>query len=239
MQAFVVLWARAQDLVDSARGAAHLREELGGGVGLVDGRVAVGLGVVGIWEGGVGGELLGGSTRKIKVHICSFEEVIVDLILIGYRPYNMRADMPFCIKRLQPPPHARPAIRFEAGFGLFRGVGRRGRSVGVDPLLYLDDSRAIVQFVGDVGGLRADVADLADEGDLGDFDVVELEFGVWVGLVGVEDLADCDGAESVFPVGSLGKGFCFRGGERRREGWRKGGLPFLLDFAGYHFGSRP
>lgn len=72
------------------------------------------------------------------------------------------------------------------------GVLRRAR---VDPLFDFDLAGAIIDLVGDVCGLRADVADLADEGDGGGVGAVDLVvcFRVW--LRGVEGLLDCDGTK--------------------------------------------
>jgi hypothetical protein len=73
--------------------------------------------------------------------------------------------------------------------------------VNVKPLLDVNDTRAVVDLVGDVCGLVGYGADLADEGYLGDFVAVELEFGVRVGReLGVYYLFDCYRAEAVFPM---------------------------------------
>ena len=132
--------------------------------------------------------------------------MILNLHLICHRPNNVGAHMAAIVKRLQPPPHSRPLILHQlAGRFICRVANVHGSSgVGVDPLFYLDGSRAVVELVGDVCGLGADVADLAEEGDLGDFDVVDFEVGVWVRLGGVEDLFDGAGPEGVFVVGALG-----------------------------------
>ena len=64
-----------------------------------------------------------------------------------------------------------------------------GLLVGFDPLFDLDDTRAVVDVVGYVGGLRGDGADLADEGYLGYVGGIDLEvLAVGRGLVGGEDL---------------------------------------------------
>lgn len=95
-----------------------------------------------------------------------------------------------------------------------------------------DGAGAVVEFVGDVGGLGGDVADLADEGELLDFDVVDFELGVGMRLGGVEDLFDGAGAEGVFRLAdvSLVKR---RGGFNatsvgRKSVWEDGRLPCLV-----------
>lgn len=58
------------------------------------------------------------------------------------------------------------------------------------------------------GGIRE--GQICVEGGVGnvylcDFDIVNLEFGVWMRLLCVEDLLDGDGSECVFAVCSLNK----------------------------------
>lgn len=123
-----------------------------------------------------------------------------DLHLIRDRPDDMRADMSPVVESFQSAPHPRPFILHEPGIVLAAcpAAEIHGRGLGIDPLLYFDRAGAVVEFVGDVGGLGGDVADLADEGDLLDFDVVDFELGVGMRLGGVEDLFDGAGAEGVF-----------------------------------------
>ena len=120
--------------------------------------------------------MLRGPTREVEVDESGFEKVCVDLVHIGQRSDDMCAYMAFIVEGFQSSPYPRPTVRFQLRF--------RGRVVvGVDPLFYFDGTGAVVHFVGDVCGLGGYVAYLADEGDLGYFDVVDLEFGVWVRLV--------------------------------------------------------
>jgi hypothetical protein len=78
--------------------------------------------------------------------------------------------------------------------------------VGVDPLLDVDDARAVVEPVGDVGGLRADLPYLPDDGDLCDRVAVDGEVGAGVGLLEVEELFDGYGAERLVCEALFGNG---------------------------------
>ena len=116
-----------------------------------------------------------------------FEEVCVDLVHISQRSDNMCAYMTFVVEGFQSSPYPSPTVGFQLRF-------RRGLVIGVDPLFYFDRASPVVHFVGDVCGLGRYVAYLAYEGDLGYFDVVDLEFSVWVGLVCIENLSYRDGS---------------------------------------------
>lgn len=70
-------------------------------------------------------------------------------------------------------------------------------------MLDVDCAGAVIDFVGYIRRLGGDVADLANKGDLGDFDIVDAEVGVGVGLGGFEDLFDGDWSEGIFSVCSL------------------------------------
>lgn len=130
-----------------------------------------------------------------EMHGCSFKEVVVQLVDVCDRAYDVGANMSFVIKRLQPPPHFSIVVLLQ--LAVCSAVGPRVR---IDPLLHLHRSRAVVQLVRYIRRLRADIADLAHEGDLGDFGAVDLEVCVGVGLLGIEDLLDGAGAEGVFAV---------------------------------------
>lgn len=167
------------------------------------------------------------------MHIGCLEQMMGDLHLIRDRPDDMRADMSPVIESFQPSPHPRPFILHEPG-GIVLAAACpappaeiHGRGLGIDPLFDFDGAGAVVEFVGDVGGLGGDVADLANEGDLLDFDVVDFELGVGMRLGGVEDLFDGAGAEGVFRLADVslverrGGGFSTLsvGKEERRVGW--------------------
>lgn len=70
-------------------------------------------------------------------------------------------------------------------------------------MLHFDSAAAVIEAVGYVGGLGADVADCADEGDLGYVCAVDSEVCVWMGLLGVEDLFDVAWSEGVFAIAAL------------------------------------
>ncbi|KAG7048330.1 replication factor a2 [Colletotrichum scovillei] len=135
-----------------------------------------------------------GSLCEVEVDVGGLEEVVVDLVEVGDGADKVRADVAFAVERLEAAPDADVALELEllVGVVLF---------IRVDPLLDLDEPRAVVELEGDVCGLGRDLADLGDEGDLGDGGAVDLEVGARVGFLGVDDLLDCDGAEGFFAVG--------------------------------------
>ena len=136
----------------------------------VEGGICIVLTVSSLVEGlavrvfGLGAALVEGTPGEVEVHVCGFEEVVGYFHLVYYRPDNVGTDMAFVIESLQPAPDACVFVLGKLRF--LRVGGVRGGGVDVDPLFHLDGAGAVVEFVGDVGGLGADVADLADEGDL-------------------------------------------------------------------------
>ncbi|KAL9043429.1 MAG: hypothetical protein Q9214_003386, partial [Letrouitia sp. 1 TL-2023] len=149
-------------------------------------------------------QLLHGAARHEQVHVRRLEQVEADLHLVCHGADDVRADVPAAVaaEHLEPPPDAAVLVLEQlvlacASIVVVVLVAAAVWVLGahVDPLLYFDGAGAVVEFVGHVGGLRADVADLADEGQLGDFDVIDLEIGVRVGLRGEVELADGDGAD--------------------------------------------
>ena len=85
--------------------------------------------------------------------------MVIDLIHIGQWPDEVSPQMAFLVEGLEPAPGAHVAVLHDGRF--VRCVGVR-----VDPDFDFDDARAVVEAVGYVCGLLADVADLADDGDL-------------------------------------------------------------------------
>lgn len=131
-----------------------------------------------------------------------------DLHLVRHGPDDVRPDVPPPVapEYLEPAPHAAVLVLEQlvlvvGGEASVAVLVAAVRVLGghVDPLLHFHRAGAVVELVGHVGGLRADVADLADEGQLGDFDVVDPEVGFRVGLGGEVELADGDRAD-VFEV---------------------------------------
>jgi len=108
--------------------------------------------------------LIEGPARKIEVHVCGFEKVVCDFHFIGDRANDVGADVALVVEGLEAAPDAGVVVFNEFWFLVFGGVV--GGGVDVDPLFYFDSAGAVVEFVGDVGGLGGDVADLADEGNL-------------------------------------------------------------------------
>lgn len=135
-----------------------------------------------------------GPLCEVEVDVGGLEEVVVDLVEVSDGADKVRADVAFAVERLQAAPDADVALELEllVGVVLF---------IRVDPFFHFNEPRAVVELEGDVCGLRRDLADLGDEGDLGDGGAVDFEVGARVGLFGVNDLLDCDGAEGFFAVG--------------------------------------
>lgn len=136
----------------------------------------------------------------MQVHDRRLEQVVRDLVVVRDGADDVRADVALVVEGLEAAPDARVRVLYERGLaGAAVGVVGVG-SIRIDPLLHLDGAGAVVEFVGYVCCLRADVADLADEGHLCYFDAVDAELGVRVGLGGVDELLDCYRAECIFAV---------------------------------------
>jgi hypothetical protein len=112
----------------------------------------------------------------------------------------MRTNVSLVPERLDRAKYARVPVELElalpiAGSLAIVRVHVIGRG-GVDPFLDFDFAGAVVDFVGYVCALRADVPHLAYEEDVGYVCPVHLEgcFREW--LRGVQDLFDCYRAES-------------------------------------------
>ena len=125
----------------------------------------------------------------------------VQLINILQRPDTMRTNKALICKRTQSPEDLRVCIQHDLVLPRRPGalpiicLHRVRRRAGIDPLLNFDLTGAIVDFVCDVCGLRADVAHLTYEDDAGSVGAVDLVVGFWVGLGGIEGLFDCDGTK--------------------------------------------
>lgn len=154
------------------------------------------------------------------MHICGFQEVVCDFVLIRDRSDDMRAYMSPPSKSLDTAPRPSPIVLNQFRLvttAFFNG----GAAVCIYPLLYFHSSCAIIKFVRYVCGLGGDVSDLADKGYLkapegvgdvsslllgterdqrylGYFNIVYREVGVGVGLGGVQNLHYGDGSERVF-----------------------------------------
>ena len=72
--------------------------------------------------------------------------------------------------------------------------------LGIKPLLDFNEAGTVVELVGCICCLLCETADLTNEGYLLNLIAVNDEFGVRVGLVGVDELLDGYWAERVFPV---------------------------------------
>lgn len=141
---------------------------------------------------------------EVEVDVCGFEEVILDFHLIGYRPYDMSADMTFVVECLQAAPDTSPLVLDELWFGRGCAIDIHGRgSIGIDPLLDFYGACAVVKLVGYVCGLGGYVANLTHERYLSNLDFIDTEVCVWVRLASFEDLLYCDWSECVFSVCSL------------------------------------
>jgi hypothetical protein len=112
------------------------------------------------------------------MYVRRLEQVIVDLVEVLDGPDVVGADEALAVEALQAAVDAHVRIEAEAG--------RRLALVGVDPLLDVDDARAVVDAVCDVDRLRVDGADLADDGDLRGRLAVDLQLGLRVGFFAVD-----------------------------------------------------
>ena len=194
-----------------------------------------------------------GPAGEVEMDICRFEEVVRDFVLVGQGRQHVRADVALAVEFFDVAPRADPGAFGEFGLSssstivvLIDVVGHEVRvcdgrvvvvGVGVDPALHLDGARAVVELVGRVGGLRDQAADLAHERHARDVDAGDAEVGVWVRVVGCEDLVDGAGAEGFFAVGALGGSGLVGWGEGRGD--RRGGVLFRWGCLGCRLGSRP
>ena len=97
-----------------------------------------------------------------------FEQVILDLIFVDNGPDNVRADVTFVVEGFEAAPDAGVFVLGEFGLGRggSKGVVQGSVGVGIDPLLHLYRTGAVVEFVGYICGLGGNVTDLSNECDL-------------------------------------------------------------------------
>ena len=153
-------------------------------------------------------ELLRWTPSEEQVDIGSFQEVVINLILILERPYYGNGYMSPIIHKLQGSMDLGPVAdlqsrlttRYRIAELVVRGV------INIVPVFGFHGSCAVVHFEGRVGGLLGYVADLANEADARQLHVVELDLAARVELFGFEDLHYGYWAEGVFVV-ALGKGY--------------------------------
>lgn len=100
-----------------------------------------------------------GALGEVEVDVGGLEEVVVDLVEVGDGADEVGADVALAVEGLDAAPDADVALEVEAG-------GVVVLLIRVDPLLGLDETRAVVELEGDVCWLRGDLADLGDEGYL-------------------------------------------------------------------------
>lgn len=130
---------------------------------------------------------------------CSLQQVIVDFVHVLDRADDRGDNVPLS-KRLDLAEDASVSILNKTllcgNIVIFVGL------VGIDPYFCFESASAVVQAVGNVGHLLADVADLADKGDLRSFGAVDFEeVGLASGLVlSIDELFDRYRSECVFAV---------------------------------------
>jgi hypothetical protein len=153
---------------------------------------------------------------------CCVKQMVVNLVVISDRSNNVCADMFLVIEGLQFAPDSAVTffdeLRFRSTF-IAHLVGQR--HVTIVPLLHFNNASPVVDFVGDVGSLCADVSNLTDECDLRvlvyyqDFGAIVWApdmadsyfvnlmtgFGIW--LFRVEDLFNGEGSHCVFTIIAL------------------------------------
>lgn len=124
-----------------------------------------------------------------EVDVGSFQHMIVDLVQIAQRA-DLLSDNVTLAEGLELAPNASVCILNQTALAsiIVLVLG----SFHIDPDLDLDGASAIVELVGNICGLLADVADLANERDGGQFGAVDGEI-LTVGLIGFEQLLDSDG----------------------------------------------
>lgn len=135
-----------------------------------------------------------------KVDCSRFQEVAMQFIDIRQGANFMRAHKLLIRERLQLPkdldiPCNRDLILAPGETPLIRVHIIDGS--GVHPLLDLDFLGAVIDLVGDVGGLGGDIADLTDEDNVRRVCAVDLVVCFGVGLGRVDGLFDSDGADGL------------------------------------------
>ncbi|KAI6769312.1 hypothetical protein HG531_010416 [Fusarium graminearum] len=98
--------------------------------------------------------------------------------------------MAFVVEGLETTPDANVRVELETGFGVVR-------LVDINPLLDLDLAGTVIDLEGDICRLGLDAANLSDECDLGHGGTIDLEVGAGIGLFGVENLLNGDGAQGL------------------------------------------
>ena len=163
-----------------------------------------------------------GALGEEEVAEGGLEQVVLDLVVVGDGLDVVGADVALVVEALDAAPDA--DVRVE-GAGVL-GAVLVVLLVGVEPLLHLDDARAVVDPKRHVGRLRGDGAHHADKGHLGYLEAVDAEGGVWIGLLGVDQLLDGDGAEG-------GVAVALRVGSGSVRGCRVGRMARFLGVAAY------
>lgn len=125
-----------------------------------------------------------------EVDVCSFQHMVVDFVEIG-QGTDLLGDNVTLAESLQLAPDTSVCIFNQTA--LASVVFFILSSLHVDPDLDLNGASAIIQLVGDICGLLADVADLTNKRDCGQFGAIDGEVFT-VGLIGFEKLLDSDGA---------------------------------------------
>ncbi len=129
-----------------------------------------------------------------QVHVCGLEQVVIDLVEVVDGADEVGANVFPVVEGRE------TAVDAHVRVWLVFGVGIAGL-LGIDPILDVNNARAVVDLVCDVGCLGVYGSHLSDDGNLADGVVVELEVGAWVGFLAVLDLLDGNGSKGV--VGKL------------------------------------
>src|SRR4051794_18836494 len=93
--------------------------------------------------------------------------MIIDLVVVGDRSNNMSTNVSFVVECFESAPHSAVCILDQFCFvHVFWPLWVRGRGIAVNPLFYFNRACPIIDFVGDIGSLRAGIPYLANKGYL-------------------------------------------------------------------------
>ena len=107
------------------------------------------------------------SSAEEEVDRSRIKEMVIDLVVIRNRSNHMRTNMFPVVESLQLAPYPTIPVFNQLWPRVILVTRLIGcRHLAIVPLLDLDGTSAIIDFVGNVGGLGADVADLANKRDL-------------------------------------------------------------------------
>src|ERR1700722_796135 len=150
-----------------------------------------------------------------------FKEVIMDLVVVCDRSNDMSTNVSFAVECFESAPNSAICILDQFYFvHVFCVAWVRGSGITVNPLFYFNRACPIIDFVGDIGDLRADIPYLANKGYLqsyqyqtspnlapwaylADYIAIHLEVCIWMRLLRINELLDCNRSDCIFAVATL------------------------------------